>query len=761
MKNLEKKIIKEKSFRRNSYNFSDTVFRYLWCGSIAFILSSLLEPFLSGFTKNVSLIIIATAAIFIFVIGLMITRRKNDSIIPYTRQENYNFIGLHNLTAENINPNNTDVLTRTEEIECIHNLLETVIFPQNDLKQAICITGKSGCGKSTILAFFQQKFEKEYNIYNFSGNYNTLETALVTKFETYNIRNKIKEMASNGQKIVFIFDQFERYFFLSSERQSDIRNFIASLCMRNTAIIASMREEYLAEFLREFDLNDIKSNYKTNEEIKHSGLLRRLIGYTKHTENYVVINGSRRKITFSKWKNDRIKSPEYLHVCDPENEKISLDKTDSTIFYCENQNNLKTDLNSKNSVASLILNKCIERFKDKGEKLYNCYRNKPLIEQQIIFHMSEFDQDIRDYDSVEEFCKFDSTDIIKRYFDIQLSSTNDYFNASRVMYMLSSSRLHQISMKTDEIIRGLNANQFFSKGKKQIETVIKKLEKLQLIRKNTSNSDLEYEIAHDYIASSFLNYSRANMDRNVKSALDIFLADFIEEYEEEIFAKDNETIQKIKTRKENRNEKVQRRIKADGNFYKALTWITGILIVCIDVIYRFFWNPWETVISTNPMAGIFPIFVPIHILLSVFYFYQYFDKVFKYYDDKKTILLKLEYIFLALLALFSEACYPHFVLSDGMGLAMLGATAYLLLNKDYREASRAAMRSYGIKCIVGGSAFLSSHLLFVVSQNTFPIFLIAFEMIAETILVGYGHLSHTTKEYLYGRSMDVSGNKIR
>ncbi|MBQ4067158.1 MAG: hypothetical protein IJD22_05890 [Clostridia bacterium] len=760
MKNIEKKVKKEKALNRNAYSLSNGAFRLLWFASIGAVAASLAEPFLMTLGTATSFIIMGAVTLFVTVVGLIFTFPQKGVLVPYSRKEGFNFIGLHNLTKENLGSRAKDVLSRNEEVRCIHDLLENVIFPQSDIKQAICITGKSGCGKSTILAFFQQKYEGEYEIHNFSGNYNSLRATLEQQFDTCNIDMRIRELSGENRKIVFIFDQFERYFYLSEERQLDVRKFIASLCMKNTAIIASMREEFLAEFLREFDLNDIKSNMKTNDEVEHRGLLRRLVGYIKDSENYVVINGSRRRITLSRWKSDNIKSPEFLHVSDPEGKRAVIDKTDATIFYCENQNKMKVNAGGQTQASSMMLGKCEEKFgTDVGRDLYALYFDKPLIEQQIIFHMAEFDAAVREgASSAEEFCSMDTHDIIKRYFDIQLSSTGDYFNASRIMYMLSSSRLHQISMKTKEIVEGLRANQFSPKGKKAVSRVIAQLEELQLIRKNSSNSDAEYEIAHDYIATAFLNYSRANMDRNVKAALDIFLADFIEDFER------NLTLQNSNVPGASRRKKApeKRNDPEKDRFYTVATVVACVLCLVTDVIFRFVWNPWETVWSgANPMQGVFPIFIPIHIMLSIVYFYQLYDKVFKYYNGKNNAFLKVEYIGMVLVAVLCEALYPHFVITDGLGLVVVGATACLILDRDYREASRAALNSYGIKCVVVGFAFALAHVLFYISQGEFPVFLIVFEMAAETLLVGYAHFSHMTREYLYGRCMDVSGNKIR
>ncbi len=754
---MNKKIKKGKSVNRNVYSVNDPVFNFLWFGFIGATAATILQPFFDMYSTLKQALIVVAITLAVALLGLIVTRKDKTQILPYTRKDNFNFIGLHNLTKETLGVQKNDILSRNEEVECIHETLENVIFPQSDIKQAMCITGESGCGKSTILAFFQQKYSSEYNIYNFSGNYNTLRAALQEQFDTTDVDGKIKELCKNGHKIVFIFDQFERYFFLTEERQLEIRNFITSLCMRNTAIIASMREEYLSEFLREFDLNDIKSNYKKNDEVEHKGLFRELIGYVKNFENFILINGSRRRITVSRWENENIKAPEFLHVSDPEGKKTIVDRTGGTVFYCENQNKMQVNTAGEKTNSSTMYSKCCAKFGEAtGSTLYNLYCKKPLIEQQIIFHMAEFDNEFRGNDhSDEEFCVMETADIIKRYFDVQLVSTGDYFNASRVMYLLSSARLHQISMKTEDIIIGLQANQFSSAGRDQINAAIRSLESLQLIRKNATNSTLEYEIAHDYIATEFLSYSHANMDRNVKAALDIFLAGFIDDFEKSLISqKSDESVKKPASKY--RPEK--------DRFYTVATFIVLALVYAIDIVFRFVWDPWKDA-SLNPFNGFMPMFIPVIVTVCVVYFYQFYDKIFKYHPEvnsaSQIMSLKIEYMFMGIIVILFEVLYPHFAVIEGLGIFAIGTKACLILNKSYRESSRAAMFGYGIKCVVVGLVFIFAHLLFFISQNEFPTFLIVFEMVAGTMMAAYAHFAHMTKEYVYGRCMDVSGRKIK
>ena len=51
---------------------------------------------------------------------------------------------------------------------------------------------------------------------------------------------------------------------------------------------------------------------------------------------------------------------------------------------------------------------------------------------------------------------------------------------------------------------------------------------------SVSNSEEEYEIAHDFIADAFLNYSNSSsITRHVKNALDLYMTNYMEQKNEE------------------------------------------------------------------------------------------------------------------------------------------------------------------------------------------------------------------------------------
>ena len=104
-------------------------------------------------------------------------------------------------------------------------------------------------------------------------HYTNLQASLAEMLGT----DPMKELLIRGRKkkLVFIFDQFERFFFLEEEKKQQVRNLIASLSRENTGMILSMREEYLAEFMKEFDINNMMQEGALGGK-EHTGILNHL-----------------------------------------------------------------------------------------------------------------------------------------------------------------------------------------------------------------------------------------------------------------------------------------------------------------------------------------------------------------------------------------------------------------------------------------------------------------------------------------------------
>ena len=101
---------------------------------------------------------------------------------------------------------------------------------------------------------------------------------------------------------------------------------------------------------------------------------------------------------------------------------------------------------------------------------------------------------------MRELLRLEEYELLEHYFDTQLAATGDYYDASRILYLLSQARINQMVLKREDLEYGLFENQFSRDGHRRVNDVIECLEDLQLIRKNIRRSDQEYEIAHDFIA---------------------------------------------------------------------------------------------------------------------------------------------------------------------------------------------------------------------------------------------------------------------
>lgn len=676
-------------------------------------------------------------------IAFMLGKTGKSDIVPYSRKDNFEFLGLYDLKDSNLD-NRRDVIKRDEEVKYMQQVLEEIIFPQVSVKQALCITGPSGCGKSIIMNFFKQTYKNEYQIFDFAGNYHEFDGHMVSLFGT-NMDVKISELTSRG-KVVFILDQFERFFFLSKKEQKRIQDIIKYLCKKNTGIIVSLREEYLADFLKRFDMNNLLSE-EEGQDINPRGILKKMFSAMENN----VGTSSRaslllRPIKTTVWKDYTIKNNASVHL--DTQARVVMEKMGSTLLYGQNQNEMSFQLNGEISNTSVLESKCRKLFgESEGSELFHKHIQEPLIEQQIIFHMAEFNQKILRY-SIEELHAFigkDNNELLEQYFDHQLASCNNYFHASRLLYLLSQARIQQLSLNTQDIEHYLFPTLFEKKGHEQLMEVIKQLETIQLIRKNTEGSELEYEIAHDFIATAYSNYCSTNMDRNVKSALDLFIAEYGDDRRSAAFK------EKISLRKD----------VYEQHFYRNVSCFTMAFMVIIYLVQHFIFNPWTTMWDDfNPYGDYVPAFPFFITMLSGVYIYWMYNKTVKYYDGEKVRAVRMLYILFAILASMAVFAYPHFLFFDGVGLAVATLNIALLLDQRYRQTCRNELLAYGAKSCMIGIVFACTHIFFFLVNRQFEDFLIVSEFIMFTILLAYGFFVHMTQEFLYARMSDSASEKV-
>ena len=733
-----------KKTHKNIYGLSGKIFPVVYYVVFGIWFLCLNEILMSSWPLNVMIPFIIAFILLCVVFGQAVGSSSHKTIIPYRRMDGFEFLGLYNLTGKNITESK-DVLSRAEEARYIQHTLEEIIFPQNSVKQALCLVGESGCGKSTIISFLRYMYD-EYAFYDFSGNYMSFEAYLNEVFGD-NLDQSIASI-TKSKKIVFILDQFERFFFLKKEEKNKIKKCIEILSRKNTAVIISLRQEYLADFMKEFDMNNLKGQIKTNN-ISGKGILNPLISVLQAKEVSQAIKRKNGSGVMS-CNGEKIIDNIQVHIEQRGKHGIKNTKFEpvgATLFYCNKQNEATMQRGGQTIESTRVSSKLEKLFGDFGNELFLKYKYEPLIKQQIVFQMAEYDKKVRKMTDEELMTKYSMEDkaLISEYFDIQLASVNDYLNASRILYLLSVARINHVAMKRENIEQGMSIDMSGPEGYRQFLETMDKLEKLQLIRKKNEGSDLEFEIAHDYIASEFINYSRQNINRNIMSALDIFITEYLDNNQKKHLEEKKKHTQKM----------------SKDKYFFIMTAVCLICMVAVEVIYRFIYDPWNGILKDfNPCGEIhliFPLFINV---LSVIYLYHMYDKVIKYYRGRKQHQCRIIFFFSMLLAVAAVTCYPHYLCIDGVDLAMVGLNYVFLLGDDYQQSCRNELRAYGMRTALMGFVFSIAHILFLICTPTFEIYIVYFEAVAFSLLVGFAYMSHMTTEYLNGRRADASSEKI-
>ncbi|MCD8364648.1 MAG: hypothetical protein LUC83_02315 [Clostridiales bacterium] len=746
MNPTEEKIIqKKKKSGYNIYGVNDKLFYILAALICGLAVAALLQLMISEFPMPVRAGLSAAILAVAVVIALVMGRSDQGETQAYRREEGFEFIGLYDLSSDE-NLEGRDVLSRSEEVSYLNQKLENLIFRQNGVKQAICLTGKSGCGKSTILSFFKKQYQDVYQIYDLTGNYTQMKAALVDIFGT-----KIDQglmVKAQEKRIVFILDQFERYFFLEDEKREQVRALMLMMNRKNTAMILSMREEYLADFMKEFDVNNMKEDGRAAQVEEKTGILNNLTSIIRDDRKNYHIRKEKDRMKMYTWRDESVRQSHFIHLehVGGYAQSTSLDPVGNTIFYCENQNDVHVRLNGTEEEATVLQSKCERLFDQDGSAFYRKHRQEPLIQQQISYHMAEYEKKVKkcSIDELRELFEMEDYELLNHYFDIQLTATGDYYNASRIMYLLSSVRMNHVVMKRQDLENGLFAGQFSKDGHIAVGAAIDKLEELQLIRSSIEHSDQLYEIAHDFIAQTFLTYSHSNMDRNVKGALDIYIAEYLDANKADYIEE-----------KQEHNRKVQK-----SRFYPVVYGIFAILVLVLDGIIHFVFNPWTGPWEQINAYGDIFTFVPVITTeLSMLYIFHMYHKVMQFYRGRRENLCKALFVLVMALSAVAVFFYPHGMFFYGAGLTIVGLNAAFLLNDSDQKASRQEMRNYGLKCALIAVAYAVLHFVLLLFNQVFPVYLILVEMVMMYLLIAYAYLAHLTREHLYGRRMDVSSDR--
>lgn len=664
------KIKRLKGTHRNIYHFRLTTDQ--WFQYILFMLAlSFTYDALSDFVQDKALTFVIIMAAAIAVLAAENIFDKSLKITPYGPKGP--FIGLYSIEANrkiNLHIDN-GLIQRNLETACLLELVNKC-FAETKYKCGVCLIGRSGSGKSTIINQFQYGGDFQGAIENFSDNYEYFEEYALSLYKDNPEKNLTK-------KTVFILDHFERYFSLNGKKKKDVQATIRRLSKLPVVFVFSMRQEFFVPFIEEFDINHLDGE---NPGVTgNEGIL--------FYKEYLA--GSR-------WRSE-----ENILICGSENEGND---------------------HGGGTVTKTMKRLCRQAFGDeRGDAVYNHFCDAPLIQQQIIFNLMK-----HEYAEEGEVPVLDShTDesmMMKKYYDVQLCSTGDYFMASRIMYLLCIGRNSGISFTDDHIRNALCI--FEKKDVRAFNDCLEKLHDVNLIKYSARNSTTRYEVAHDYVAKSFEAYAGTELPANVKSALDEYKSEYVRN------TGMNGAISEYRRK---------RKWKSTGIF----GWIVFIFsIVLAGAAFG---------CDIQAGGGRLPWTVFVLCLASLLYVFNFYMNITRHY--RKDIWFAVVFFYLVSMCFGTAAAivpeyWLHFL---GAGNASLGLSCLFIgLNPHLAESAKKWFCSYGWRTFVVGGLLILLALL-VQFGSFVTVWIIDTKSVLQftpmAALLIYAYLSHMSKEFFY------------
>lgn len=610
MYNEDKLIEKCKKF---NYNFFWTNSKF-W-GVLIFVLGltpfyELLKFFISS---DIFLVLFLSICLIIAVVGYFIydSIKKKPIIEPLKKSRH--FVGIYNIDDLNKNKEyyNDVLISRVNEVEYLKELLDK-IFQKDSEIHSISIIGQSGTGKSTIINCLLNELI-DVNIINCTDRYKDLDTFVLKKLKKETWEEFYEQLQNCSQKTFFIFDQFERFFYLDYYEQLHLRKLIFDkLNFENVASIFVLRKDYFADFM-----------------------------YNINTESYIIPKG-----TLSSLDLKNLNSNKYLIYC-----KNTTDED-----FLENLNNHQEKIIQNRNDE--IKNLCLNSFDRIGEQVYNRFQYKKLIEKQIFLNLLENKYDTTDF--VEYFEKNNDRDLIIQYYDKQLSSTGNYYISAKIMYLLSAGRIHNLLYSKQQIYEALLISKDLDI--QNINIILEKLYDLQLIKLVQRQNINYFEIVHDYIAESFLEYAEVNLHEYAKSTLDDYRVNH----------KNVEYLEGVK--------KCLKSKKCKKTFELTIL-IFVINIITINSFYQLLY-----------LENNYNLFVNLPLYLASYYGYCLFTNIFKLYTGKNKWIMYLLYLGMALCVIGGSVKYKIWLTFAGIGTMLIGINFCIIRNND--KISRVAKKFY-------------------------------------------------------------------
>ncbi len=622
-----------------------------------------------------------TIALLASIIGHLILSKVNtpqNRISPYKPVKQ--FAGLYSIEGSNPITISTENGLISREKEIIHlNKLINKYLNNHSGEKCICLIGRSGSGKSTIINLLEninnnhtykssllKNLDTKYEIYNFSDKYDYFEQYLQDELAD----NYIDYLKNNENSFLFILDQFERFFDLDSSKKDNIINIIQNISTKNIIFLFSLREEFFSRFYYEFNIYDIrkKNTYQRNGIIE-----------------YNVINLK---------------------------ENTNLEN----IVFCQND---EMYIDSSGKINSSLEILCSNAFKRYASIIFNNFKDYTLIQKQIIFNLlkNEENQGM----NLNSLLDADISDLMKRYFDVQLCSTNDFFDAARIMYLLSVSRLNNLRFTISNLEDALCVFEVTQKGK--INECIEDLHKLQFIKRIKFNNDNEFEIAHDYIASTYNDYASTELKMEVKSALDTYKIEYVKNAENNNYKNFERKAQYFSNLA---NKKLGMR------FTISLIYILSFSLLILNYLQ-------------DKTLNIIPFILSI---VSINYVYHYYSKIFRFYR-KKHLLIKFFYLLAIICGASGSYCDTYWILWFGIGNSINSINSIIIsYDKEISYAGKILHRDYGYKTFVMGSLLVFLNIGLYNQYNVVKV-------VAMSCLLWYSYLSHMNQEYFYTRSAPI------